>query len=160
MRTTNDSPSSKPSLDMSARMRTLTSGMLRSDSVTARPHVGIAGQAMLVRSMPSRSTTSLQQQRMLSACVSAESAVTKAVTRELSCVLLYIISCSLAATASSCRQLFHLWRDFSAAKLLTRHLRNVWCCLTLNPPKPNLIASQHTPAQSARIRSGKSHKTK
>ena len=44
-----------------SRRRALTAGMPRSDSVTARPHVGSAGQAMLPRSMRSRSTTSLHR---------------------------------------------------------------------------------------------------
>lgn len=61
MRTTKLSPSSKPSLVMRARIRRLMSGRLRSDSATASPQVGSAGQAMDVLSMLSRSTTSLQR---------------------------------------------------------------------------------------------------
>ena len=63
MRTTKLSPSSKPNLVMRARIRKLMSGRLRSDSVTASPQVGRAGQAMDVLSMLSRSTTSLHHKR-------------------------------------------------------------------------------------------------
>jgi len=90
MRTTKLSPSSKPSLVMSARIRLLMSGRLRSDSVTASPQVGRAGQAMDILSMLSRSTTSLQAdaQHELDDMIETARGITTAIGYWAACALL------------------------------------------------------------------------